>query len=335
MIRLATAEQELSSRDRSRGGRFRPPLAADSGRNWPGRVTPRTFAAPVAAHRNIKRWLLGRAPLLLLLLLEAACSTLPRKGGYYQNDGPGRMPLTEVTSIPNAVPKAEPLSPIGNQPYTVFNKTYYPMKDAAGYHARGVASWYGRQFRGRFTSDGERYNMYAMTAAHKTLPLPSYARVLDLSNGRSVIVRINDRGPFLENRLIDLSYAAAAKLGMLGTGTAPVEVDGLAPWEAPPARVARKEAGTSARVPVGKTTALKSPQLYLQVGAFAKRSDAEMLRMRLEHADFTQVCVQRSHSTPATRFRVRIGPLPSVADSDRLAQRVAAYGIHNAYVVVE
>ena len=281
-----------------------------------------------------KRWPLSRPLLLLLLLLEAACSTIPRKGGYYEHDGPGRMPLAEVESVPNAVPKPEPLSSIGNQPYTVFNKTYYPLKDAAGYHARGIASWYGRQFRGKFTSDGERYNMYAMTAAHKTLPLPSYARVTDLTNGRSVIVRVNDRGPFLNNRLIDLSYAAAAKLGMLRTGTALVEVDGIAPWENP-VQVATTQAGTIPGAPAAKAATLDPPRLYLQVGAFASRRNAETLRTRLEKADFTQVCVQRSRSTPNVPFRVRIGPLPSVADSDRLARRIAAYGIHNAYVVVE
>ena len=281
-----------------------------------------------------KRWPLSRPLLLLLLLLEAACSTIPRKGGYYEHDGPGRMPLAEVESVPNAVPKPEPLSPIGNQPYTVFNKTYYPLKDAAGYHARGIASWYGRQFRGKFTSDGERYNMYAMTAAHKTLPLPSYARVTDLTNGRSVIVRVNDRGPFLNNRLIDLSYAAAAKLGMLRTGTALVEVDGIAPWENP-VQVAKAPAYAAPAAPAAKATALDPPRLYLQVGAFASRRNAETLRTRLEEADFTQVCVQRSRSTPNMPFRVRIGTLPSVADSDRLARRIAAYGIHNAYVVVE
>ncbi len=281
-----------------------------------------------------KHWSLGRLPLFLLLLLEAACSTVPRRGGYYQHDGPGRMPLAEVMSVPNAVPKPEPLSAIGNQPYTVFDKTYYPMKSAAGYHARGIASWYGRQFRGKFTSDGERYNMYAMTAAHKTLPLPSYARVTDLSNGRSVIVRVNDRGPFLNNRLIDLSYAAAAKLGMLRTGTALVEVDGIVPGETP-VQTARAKSAATAEESAGKSAISDPPLLFLQVGAFVSKRNAETLRRQLEQADFKQVCVQRSRTASYAPFRVRIGPLPSVTDSDRLAQRIAAYGIRNAYVVVK
>ncbi|MHB8455256.1 MAG: septal ring lytic transglycosylase RlpA family protein [Acidiferrobacterales bacterium] len=270
-----------------------------------------------------------RLSLLILLLLEAACSTLPHNGGYYEDDGPGRAAPKDVSNIPDAVPKPEPLSAKGNQPYTVFNKTYYPLKDAAGYHERGIASWYGRKFHGRLTSDGEHYDMYAMTAAHKTLPLPSYARVRNLNNGRSVIVRVNDRGPFLENRLIDLSYAAAAKLGILGTGTGIVEVDGLAPWETEPhTTTARAEAPGPA---LGKQADL--PRLYLQVGAFASKDNAETLRSRLEQADFTQVSVEQASN--ASLYRVRIGPLANVAESDKLAQRIAAYGIHNAYVVVE
>ncbi len=270
-----------------------------------------------------------RLSLLVLLLLETACSTLPHNGGYYEDDGPGRVALKDVSNIPDAVPKPEPLSAKGNRPYTVFNKTYYPLKDAAGYHERGIASWYGRKFHGKFTSDGEHYDMYAMTAAHKTLPLPSYARVRNLNNGRSVIVRVNDRGPFLENRLIDLSYAAAAKLGILGTGTGIVEVDGLAPGETEPQTTTAK---AEVAAPVSGNQA-DSPRLYLQVGAFASKDNAETLRSRLEQADFTQVSVEQVSA--ASLYRVRIGPLANVAESDKLAQRIAAYGIRNAYVVVE
>lgn len=273
-----------------------------------------------------------RPPLLLLLLLEAACSTMPHTGGYYENDGPGRKPLIGVSHIPDAVPRAEPLSATGNQPYTVLGKTYYPLKSAAGYQERGIASWYGKQFHGKLTSDGEHYNMYAMTAAHKTLPLPSYARVTNLNNGRSVIVRINDRGPFLENRLIDLSYAAAAKLGILATGTGIVEVDGLAPQETTPRTITAEAAVPDPSAPAVESDA-RTPLLYLQVGAFASRNNAETLRSHLEQADFKAVKVEHAHSS--SLYRVRIGPIANVEASDRLAQRIAAYGIHNAYVVVE
>ena len=169
------------------------------------------------------RWLL----LIPLLVLLSACGTLSRSGGYYEDDGPDANPPANIASIPDAVPKPEPRSDSGNSPYTVSGKTYYPLADASGYHERGIASWYGRKFNGKRTSSGEPYDMYAMTAAHKTLPLPSYVRVRNLQNGRSIVVRVNDRGPFLSNRLIDLSYAAAAKLGILGTGTGIVEVDAI------------------------------------------------------------------------------------------------------------
>jgi len=150
-------------------------------------------------------------PALLALGLLAACAT-PR-GGYYQDDGPHARPRVDVSQVPDAVPRHEPANARNAQPYKVFGVSYRPLTTASGYRERGVASWYGKKFHGRKTSNGETYDMYAMTAAHKTLPLPSYARVRNLNNDRSVIVRVNDRGPFLDNRLIDLSYAAAHRLG--------------------------------------------------------------------------------------------------------------------------
>ena len=172
---------------------------------------------------------------LLLAALQAACSTAPsNRGGYYQDDGPHHRPAVDVSTIPDAVPRAEARSPGGNKPYRVFNKMYYPLKESDNYRARGIASWYGKKFHGRKTSNGETYDMYAMTAAHKTLPLPSYVRVRNLNNGHTVTVRVNDRGPFLENRLIDLSYAAAARLGIVGGGTGLVEVVSLTPGATEP-----------------------------------------------------------------------------------------------------
>src|SRR5258706_1254080 len=171
------------------------------------------------------QWL---GPLLVLGALSlGACSYVPR-GGYFQDDGPHDRPPVDVLKVPDAVPRDEPLAEAGNKPYTVYGVTYAPLADARGYRERGVASWYGRKFHGRRTSSGEPYDMYAMTAAHRTLPLPSYVRVRNLQNGRSVIVRVNDRGPFLQNRVIDLSYTAAARLSMLGTGTAAGEIEAVA-----------------------------------------------------------------------------------------------------------
>src|SRR3989344_3691277 len=178
----------------------------------------------------MKHWLV----FLPVIFALSACGSLSRSGGYYQDDGPEARPPADVMAIPDAVPKSEPKSGRGNNAYTVEGKTYTPLTDVAGYHERGVASWYGKKFHGRRTSSGEPYDMYAMTAAHKTLPLPSYVRVRNLENGRSDLVRVHDRGPFLHDRLIDLSYAGAAKLGILGTGTGIVEVEAINPEDPGP-----------------------------------------------------------------------------------------------------
>ena len=162
------------------------------------------------------------AGMIAAVLLLGGCFG-PRDPGFGLGDGPPARPL-DAAGIPDAVPRAEPRSKSGNPPfYEVRGQRYYVMNDAAGYRESGVASWYGTKFHGRRTSSGEPYDMYAMTAAHKTLPLPSYVRVTHRGNGRSVVVRVNDRGPFIGDRVIDLSYAAAVRLGMHNEGTAPVE----------------------------------------------------------------------------------------------------------------
>jgi rare lipoprotein A len=167
--------------------------------------------------------------LLLATLALTGCSSTPRRGGYYQDDGPGGRPPVNLDKVADAEPKVEPLRNGANSPYTVFGQKYVPYRSLAPYRQRGVGSWYGRKFHGQPTSSGERYDMYAMTAAHPILPIPSYARVTNLKNGRSVIVRVNDRGPFHPGRIIDLSYAAAYKLGYAGAGSAPVEVEAILP----------------------------------------------------------------------------------------------------------
>ena len=148
-----------------------------------------------------------------------------RRGGYYADDGPGEGPGPDPMTVPDAQPRREPLARLANRPYVVFGKSYQPMTELAPWRERGVGSWYGRKFHGLKTSNGETYDMYGMTAAHPTLPIPSYARVTNLRNGRSVIVRVNDRGPFLHDRVIDLSYTAAAKLGYAQAGSGEVEVE--------------------------------------------------------------------------------------------------------------
>jgi rare lipoprotein A len=165
----------------------------------------------------------------LLLALVAACSSAPKKGGYYKDDGPGANPPANLASIADASPRVEPLHKFANRPYEVFGRKYVPLASVRPYRQRGIASWYGKRFHGQKTSSGEPYDMYAMTAAHPILPIPSYARVTNLRSGASVVVRINDRGPFHSERIIDLSYAAAYRLGLIGSGSGEVEVEAIVP----------------------------------------------------------------------------------------------------------
>ncbi|HTN93946.1 MAG TPA: septal ring lytic transglycosylase RlpA family protein [Gallionella sp.] len=182
------------------------------------------------------------AVMIITSLMLAACGTVPHRkaeapaaaaapggGGYLPGDGPGKDIPVNLDSIPDAVPKVEPLHRYANRPYIALGKTYRPMMVVGNYKERGIASWYGKKFNGEKTSSGEIYDMYAMTAAHPILPLPSYARVTNLSNHKSVIVRINDRGPFMNDRIIDLSYTAAYKLGIINDGSSEVEVESINP----------------------------------------------------------------------------------------------------------
>ncbi len=165
---------------------------------------------------------------------QPAASAKPRRGGgYYKDDGPDDVPPDNLDAIPDAEPRREPLHRFANRPYNVFGQGYVPVTQVAAFRERGRASWYGRRFHGNPTSSGEPYDMYAMTAAHPTLPIPSYVRVTRVDNGRSVVVRVNDRGPFHKGRIIDLSYTAAHKLGYINSGSAEVEVEQILPDEAP------------------------------------------------------------------------------------------------------
>lgn len=165
---------------------------------------------------------------LLSFFLLAACGT-SNKGGYYKDDGPGSRTPSNLNSIPDARPRAEPLHKSANRPYEVFGKKYTPMASLQPFKQRGVASWYGKRFHGQKTASGETYDMYAMTAAHPTLPIPSYARVTHVKSGRQVVVRVNDRGPFHGGRVIDLSYAAAHRLGIIDSGSGEVEIQSIMP----------------------------------------------------------------------------------------------------------
>lgn len=179
----------------------------------------------------------GSARLLRLLSicalcgLLAACGSISRKGGYYKDDGPGPNPPANLDRVPDAIPKIEPLARGPNRPYTVLGQSFTPDTSGRPYRVQGRASWYGRKFHGNPTSNGERYDMYAMTAAHPTLPIPSYVRVTRVSTGKTVVLRVNDRGPFLRGRVIDLSYVAAYQLGVLAPGSAEVIVERIMPEE--------------------------------------------------------------------------------------------------------
>ncbi len=258
--------------------------------------------------------LLGSCALAATL---AGCATTRHSGA---SPGFGLPPLpSNWRSIPNPVPHYLPPAPRGNPPsYDVNGKRYYVLASAAGYNQIGVASWYGLTSDGKETADGDRYNMYAMTAANKVLPLPTYVQVTDLANGRSVIVKVNDRGPFVNHRLIDLSYLAAAKLGMLGTGTALVDVRAITPGS--PATL------SSALQPVGAF-------LYVQVGAFAVPANAERVLARLHAAGMRDAFILSPAVIGGDLYHVRVGPIRDVAQYDRLASRLARLGYPGAILV--
>lgn len=236
---------------------------------------------------------LARASILLLLLAAAGCATTARE-----------------------TPRDEPRAQSGNPPfYEVNGRRYVVLPTAAGYAEQGVASWYGPDFHGKRTATGETYDMHAMTGAHPTLPLPAWVRVTNLQNGRSVVVRLNDRGPFSKNRIIDLSRAAALQLDMIRTGTAMVEVQSLASAETAPAPPA-------------------ADRFYAQAGAFAGQDNAERLAGRLREAGIPGVGISEVRVDGRQLFRVRAGPVASVAEFDRLIERLRAAGVESPRLVL-
>ncbi len=255
-------------------------------------------------------------------------------GGYLAGDGPG-ADAPNLDGIPDAVPKAEPLHRYANRPYSALGKTYTPLQVPGNYKERGIASWYGKKVHGQRTSIGETYDMYGMTAAHPTLPIPSYARVTNLANGKSVIVRVNDRGPFLHERIMDLSYAAAYKLGYVNNGSAEVEVeslaaDGNAPVvgsvDTPAIQVepitATPLAPAAPSIPV-ETADAPTGKVFLQLGAFKSSQGAEsfLARMRSELTD-TSRTLKLYKKDGLTR--VHFGPYANANEARSAASRLAA-----------
>ena len=252
-------------------------------------------------------------------------------GGGYKDDGPGDNP-PDVDAIPDAVPRVEPLHRFANNPYSALGRDYVPLREYKPYKGRGIGSWYGRRYHGQKTSSGEVYDMYGMTAAHPILPIPSYVRVTNPANGRSVVVRVNDRGPFHAGREIDLSWTAAAKLGYVGQGSAMVEVESVrpgqtlatAPVSAPPARPSLDDD------PIARLAAEPEPPLpqvhdarghFLQLGAFGNRDNAESLRARLAR-ELGELAGKLAVQSDGKLFRVQLGPWPDAAAAQVASARL-------------
>ena len=269
-----------------------------------------------------------------------------------QGDGGPAAPPIDVSKIPEPVPKAEPRSRYGNKAsYSVLGRTYRVLPDARGYVERGLASWYGNKFHGYLTSSFEPYDMYAFTAAHKTLPLPSYARVTNLDNGRSVVVRINDRGPFHDDRIIDLSYAAAVRIGVWPKGTARVEVRALVPGEPEPLPARTQTAAAQhatpavpAQVPSAASPRTAVPpardagagaRIYVQLGAFGERVNAERALAAAERAGIDHVGIESVAVAGHTVHRVRVGPLADEDAADALSARIGRLGFAESRVTIE
>lgn len=285
----------------------------------------------------------------------SGCFSAPRVGGppsaAQLPPAPLPAPPVRPQDVPDAIPRFEPRSLYGNPPfYDVFGKRYYVMASSVGYVERGVASWYGPGFHKERTSVGEPYDMYGMTAAHKTLPLPAYVRVTNLQNGRSCVVRVNDRGPFVGNRIIDLSYTAAAKLDMLRDGTAMVEVRALQPLE--PALDTHLTVASIGAVPLANSpasapagappalapapvTSAPARALFVQAGAFAAPANAQRLADKLRAAGYTGVFVRDDLIAGRKLYRVRIGPIPDVPEFDRIVAALEQAGVRDAHLALD
>lgn len=304
---------------------------------------------------------LNRAAGLLLAatLVMQGCSSKPASkptvtakpapSGVYrqsQNDGAPWWDK-DVSGIPDAVPTPH-YGPVKAAPYEVLGKKYYPIQSANNYRENGTASWYGTKFHGLKTANGEEYDLYGMTAAHKTLPLPSYVRVTNLDNGRTVVLRVNDRGPFYSDRIIDLSFAAAKKLGYAEKGVARVRVEGIDPvrWQAEQGKSSGQQPSpvevyvppasqhAGAVNPAELTSKPVSPRgLYLQAGAFANPDAAQLLSDKLERLASVQVEVSPVVRDQQILHRVRLGPLTGQQQADNLRVRIEQAGLGTVTVV--
>lgn len=268
--------------------------------------------------------------------------TLKRGGGFYKDDGPSDEIPDGLDDIPDAEPKWEPLHKPATRPYVVLGKEYVPNNALKPYKARGIASWYGKKFHGQKTSNGEIYDMFAMTAAHPTLALPSYVRVTSLHSGKSVIVRVNDRGPFHAGRIIDLSYTAAYKLGLINGGSGQVDVEAILPGDAtttayaqiaPPAaerdeiaslvhQMEREERPVQSAAAIA-TTDDNAPGIYLQLGAFSNPDNAENMRNHLAR-ELDWLNEPMRIRSGGGIHRLHLGPYASRSDAELIAEKIRA-----------
>lgn len=264
---------------------------------------------------------------MALALLLAGCATAPKvakpapSGKYYADDGPPDRIPDNLAEIPNAVPRDEPFHRFANRPYTVFGRMYVPVVNKEATRERGIASWYGKKFHGLKTSSGEPYDMFAMTAAHPTLPIPSYARVTNVRTGEWVVVRINDRGPFHSNRVIDLSYAAAARIGIALAGSGWVEVERI--FESPePAAIVSQTLPPPQQVVVETPILVEEAAgLWLQLGAFAGRESAENFRDKVAK-EMSWLYEPIQVSARDGLHRVRLGPYRNREEALAIADKV-------------
>lgn len=300
-----------------------------------GSQAPRP-AAPVVSEPIAPAKPVTAAPVPAPKSVRPALPPTPKGGGYYKDDGPGDEIPPWLDSVPDAEPRIEPLHRFANNPYSVLGRNYVPMKSLQAYRKRGIASWYGRKFHGQKTSSGEIYDMFAMTAAHPTLPIPSYVRVTDVASGKAVVVRINDRGPFHADRLIDLSYAAGHKLGLIANGSAQVEVELILPDETTPLApiAALPEADPIARfADLPPQTVGESAGIWLQLGAFGNFENAEAFRNHLGR-ELDWLAGDLRLMSGEGWHRVRSGPYASRAEADAVAERIRlALGLKPSVVV--
>jgi rare lipoprotein A len=248
--------------------------------------------------------------------------TFSKGGGYYQDDGPLEAIPVDMAAVPDAQPRDEPLHRFANRPYNVFGRDYVPLQARTPFRQQGVASWYGRKFHGQNTSSGEPYDMFGMSAAHPTLPIPSYARVTRPDTGKSVVVRINDRGPFLHERVIDLSYTAAWKLGLVDNGSGTVIVESVFPGEAvPPVQPAPLQLVAAESAPNVLRDVEEKGGHYLQLGAFGSRGNAESLRQKLAQT-LGNLGERLQIRSSGNLHRLQLGPWADASEARRVAEQL-------------